>query len=169
MNAPNPLSGLRAMLSHELTRMTTTERAMMDQEVSALSDFADRMGVDLTDPVQCRAALVGATGHSVLMIRHDIPEGAVEADPSLFVEFSGRTQAAVVELWDRAEPSTTIKAGDAVRAWPGTRDGRSYEATALTSVVQFGGTPCIRVQRVDGGTDYIAVTHIDLLEMGAMQ
>lgn len=56
-----------------------------------------------------------------------------------------------------------VKPGDRVRAWPGTRDGRSYEATALTSVTPFGGVPCIRVQRADGGTDYIATTHIEPL------
>ncbi|ALY10833.1 hypothetical protein WILDE_49 [Arthrobacter phage Wilde] len=61
-----------------------------------------------------------------------------------------------------------FKQGNIVRCYPGTRQGRSYIAVVISEgVVEFGGTDCVRVQQYDagrrGGTDYLAVTHVDVL------
>lgn len=67
------------------------------------------------------------------------------------------------------EPSDRLPAvGDRVRVWPGSRDGRSYLATALTGVVTsdngfFGGQPMVRVEKDSGGTDYITPSHVEVL------
>lgn len=57
-----------------------------------------------------------------------------------------------------------IRKGDIVQCWPGTLQGRSYAAVAISDgVVKFGGTDCWRVRQLDGYSDYLAVDHVQLL------
>lgn len=59
---------------------------------------------------------------------------------------------------------TTYATHDIVRYWPGTRPGRTAVATVISDgVVPFGGTDCLRIKQEDGGTDYIAITHVEKL------
>jgi len=54
-----------------------------------------------------------------------------------------------------------ITKGERVRCWPGSRDGRHYLAEVISDgVVEFGGTKCYRIRKDDGGTDYLAATHV---------
>ncbi|QWY81347.1 hypothetical protein SEA_RIZWANA_50 [Arthrobacter phage Rizwana] len=58
--------------------------------------------------------------------------------------------------------------GDIVRCYPGHRNGRSYIGQIISEgVVKFGGADCVRVQEYSAGrrcgTDYLAVTHVDVL------
>jgi hypothetical protein len=73
-----------------------------------------------------------------------------------------------VTPWDSADtPPAQVRRGDRVRCWPGTRDGRSYTATALTDVQHlpnFGSTAVVRVERDSGGTDYLAIAHVAPLD-----
>jgi hypothetical protein len=49
-----------------------------------------------------------------------------------------------------------------VRYWPGVRPGRTEVATVISDgIVAFGGAECVRIQQATGGTDYIAVTHVE--------
>lgn len=61
--------------------------------------------------------------------------------------------------------------GRLVTVWPGARTGPGLAARALTGPVEFGGRPCVRVLylegRHEGGTDYLALTHAELLEPGS--
>jgi len=51
-----------------------------------------------------------------------------------------------------------------VRYWPGLKEGRGRYAHIISDgVVEFGGTDCVRIRKVDGGTDYIALTHIEVV------
>jgi hypothetical protein len=51
---------------------------------------------------------------------------------------------------------------DIVRYWPGVRPGRTEVATVISDgIVAFGGADCVRIQQVTGGTDYIAITHVE--------
>lgn len=56
---------------------------------------------------------------------------------------------------------TELIKGEKVRCWPGTLSGRHYLAEVISDgVVMFGGTRCYRIRKEDGGTDYMAVTHV---------
>lgn len=57
--------------------------------------------------------------------------------------------------------------GRLVKYWPGSRHssipGR-YAHIISDGVVEFGGTDCVRIEKADGGTDYIALTHVEIVE-----
>lgn len=56
------------------------------------------------------------------------------------------------------------KKDDLVRCYPGDRSGRYYIARVISDgVVEFGGTDCVRVRQEGGASDYIAVTHADVI------
>lgn len=58
----------------------------------------------------------------------------------------------------------TFSKNDIVRCWPGGRPGRNDAALVISDgVVLFGGVDCVRIQKAGGGTDYVAVTHIEPL------
>lgn len=53
-----------------------------------------------------------------------------------------------------------------VKYWPGARHDDipgKYAHIISNGVVEFGGTDCVRIRKVDGGTDYIAITHIEVV------
>lgn len=55
---------------------------------------------------------------------------------------------------------------DIVHYWPGIRDSATKPKVARVisdGTVEFGGRPCYRISKTDGGTDYVAVTHVELL------
>lgn len=55
--------------------------------------------------------------------------------------------------------------GERVRCWPGSLEGRSYLAEVISDgIVEFGGQHCYRICKDDGGTDYIAATHVRSLK-----
>lgn len=57
-----------------------------------------------------------------------------------------------------------FKKDQIVRCWPGATTGRSYIAVIISEgVVEFGSTDCVRTRRADGGTDYLAVTHVSVI------
>lgn len=59
-----------------------------------------------------------------------------------------------------------IKKSDIVRCWPGTRTigAHQYAAQVISDgTVKFGDTDCVRVRGIDGGSDYIALTHVELI------
>ena len=60
---------------------------------------------------------------------------------------------------------SVINKGDVVRVWPGLpgEGHRNYLATVLSDVTVFGDTPCYRVRKLSGGTDFMAVTHTELV------
>jgi hypothetical protein len=56
------------------------------------------------------------------------------------------------------------KKDDLVRCWPGGIGNRNYIATVISEgVVEFGGTDCVRVRQPNGGSDYMAVTHAEVV------
>ena len=56
--------------------------------------------------------------------------------------------------------------GTQVLYWPGVRH-ESYPGRPGTiisdGVVKFGGNDCVRIETMERGTDYIAVTHIEVM------
>lgn len=59
-----------------------------------------------------------------------------------------------------------IRLNDFVYYWPGARNvGREPEIGRVTSegFVDFGGTECYRISKRNGGSDYIAATHVEPL------
>jgi len=55
-----------------------------------------------------------------------------------------------------------VQKGDRLRIWKGARPGRNLAAVALSGVLDWHGTPSVRVELVTGGTDYIALTHVQV-------
>jgi hypothetical protein len=56
--------------------------------------------------------------------------------------------------------------GALVKYWPGARHESipgKYAHLISDGVVEFGGTDCVRIQKGDGGTDYIALTHVEVV------
>jgi len=54
--------------------------------------------------------------------------------------------------------------GMLVKFWPGAKYGPGKYAHVISDgAVQFGGTDCLRIRMADGGTDYIALTHIEVV------
>lgn len=53
--------------------------------------------------------------------------------------------------------------GSRVRYWPGFRrgDARGTATVISDGVVKFGGTDCVRIRMDNGGTDYMALTHVE--------
>jgi hypothetical protein len=55
--------------------------------------------------------------------------------------------------------------GTKVNYWPGARHPeippRGVATVISDGPVEFGGTECVRIRKPDGGTDYIALTHIE--------
>jgi hypothetical protein len=63
--------------------------------------------------------------------------------------------------------STKLQAGTPVLYWPGVRHPNypGRPGTIISDgVVKFGGTDCVRIETMERGTDYIAVTHIEVRE-----
>ena len=67
-----------------------------------------------------------------------------------------------------------MKRGTKVNYWPGLRrwpDPKAPEipprgvATVISDgPVDFCGTQCVRIQKADGGTDYMALTHVERID-----
>lgn len=54
-----------------------------------------------------------------------------------------------------------LKEGDRVLYWLGAMQGdASGTATVISGLVGFGRTPCYRIRKDSGGTDYLAATHL---------
>jgi len=63
--------------------------------------------------------------------------------------------------------STKFEKGTRVIYWPGARHGSIPGRPGKVisdGVVQFGGTDCIRIETMECGTDYIALTHVELAD-----
>lgn len=57
-----------------------------------------------------------------------------------------------------------MKAGDIVRYWPGVRRGNGLIGTIITGdVVKMGGTNVVRINTDKGGTDHLALSHIEVI------
>ena len=69
-----------------------------------------------------------------------------------------------VEAFNPAPSATGPKKGDRVTYWPGFR-GEAFPGRPGTvisdGVVKFCGTDCVRIETMECGTDYIALTHIE--------
>jgi hypothetical protein len=61
--------------------------------------------------------------------------------------------------------SAGLTEGSKVRYWPGVRraevPARGIATVISDGLVYFCGTPCVRIRKDSGGTDYIAVTHVE--------
>ena len=55
--------------------------------------------------------------------------------------------------------------GMLVKYWPGIRgEGPARYAHIISDgVVQFGGIDCVRIEKPHGGTDYIALSHVEVV------
>lgn len=52
--------------------------------------------------------------------------------------------------------------GTPIMYWPGWLGGFGRRGMVISDgVVKFGGTDCVRIEKADGGTDYIALTHVE--------
>lgn len=55
-----------------------------------------------------------------------------------------------------------FRVGTGIVYWSGAREGEpSGAGVTLTKRVYLGRTPCQRIQKDGGGTDYIALTHLE--------
>jgi hypothetical protein len=63
--------------------------------------------------------------------------------------------------------AATWPRGTRILYWPGAKHesipGRPGVVIS-DGVVKFGGTKCVRVETLEKGTDYIAVTHVERVE-----
>lgn len=67
------------------------------------------------------------------------------------------SRQAEVDAWNQENPGTEHP----VEYWPGAREGAGRAAWTMEPAVLLGGhTPAVRIRKVNGGTDYIALTHV---------
>jgi hypothetical protein len=59
-----------------------------------------------------------------------------------------------------------VAVGTAVKVWPGARvPDRWYEAVTISEAYLLGGnTAGVRIRKPSGGTDFIALTHVEAFE-----
>jgi len=62
---------------------------------------------------------------------------------------------------------SALKVGQPVLFWPGEKRGAGQCGTIIAAPAPFGGVPCVRIRKVLGGTDYIAVTHVEPIGVGS--
>jgi hypothetical protein len=60
-----------------------------------------------------------------------------------------------------AVPHPSLYVGRPVLFWPGEKRGTGRCGTVISEPAPFGGRACVRIRKVLGGTDYIAVTHVE--------
>jgi threonine dehydrogenase-like Zn-dependent dehydrogenase len=67
-----------------------------------------------------------------------------------------------------AKSVSHMQPGDRVVYWPGVLQGESYYGRALSTVwpkeSNNFGTDVVRIEKAGGGTDYIATTHLQVVE-----
>ncbi len=64
----------------------------------------------------------------------------------------------LISFFNKAAP-----VGCAVTVWPMARSGRGREAVTLAPAsLRFGGSPTVRIRYSSGGSDYMALSHVEV-------